>query len=66
MTLHDGLRVALSVGAPAATVAVGVVALMWTTGGAMPTVTQFAGFVGLMISVLLAAGTIIPRIGSES
>jgi hypothetical protein len=65
MTLHNGLRAILSVGAPVATVAVGVSALMWTTGGAMPTVPQFAGFVGLMVAILLAAGAIIPRIGSD-
>jgi hypothetical protein len=66
MTYRDGLRVVLALGAPAAAVAVGVVALMWTTGGAMPTVPQFAGFVGLMIAILAAAGTIIPRIGGPA
>jgi hypothetical protein len=65
VTVHDIARVGLTLAVPPVTVAVGVSALMWTTGGSMPTVPQFAGFVGLMILVLLAAGTIIPRIGSS-
>jgi len=64
MTLHDGLRVGLALGAPAVTVAVGVVALMTTTGGTMPTVPQFAGFVALNVAMLTLAALIIPRIGS--
>lgn len=66
MTLHDVARVGLTLAVPPVAVAVGVSTLMWTTGGAMPTVTQFAGFVALMVAILLAAGTIIPGIGSES
>jgi len=64
VTVHDGLRVGLALGSPAVTVAVGVIALNSTTGGTMPTVPQFAGFVGLNVAMLTLAALIIPRIGS--
>lgn len=65
-TWKDVVRVGLALGTPVAAVGLTAPLLVASTpGGQLPTLTQWAGFVGVLLAIMLAAGAVIPRIGGQ-